>query len=75
MEPVDFVKHNCLEENVHFPGIVTEEDKLKFLGETDIFAFPSWYPSEGPPLVILEAMSSGCPVISTKGVGVIDGLV
>jgi len=53
--------------------IKEEKDKFELLKNTDIFVFPSW--NEGQPLVILEAMSCGCPVISTKDVGVIDETV
>ena len=43
--------------------------------ETDIFLFPTWYPYEGCPMVILDAMSFGIPVISTKDVGAIPEMV
>jgi len=65
-----------LDEVVNYIGEIKEEkDKFDLLKNTDIFVFPSWYPVEGQPLVILEAMSCGCPVISTKDVGVIDETV
>jgi glycosyltransferase involved in cell wall biosynthesis len=65
-----------LDDVVNYIGEIKEEkDKFELLKNTDIFVFPSWYPIEGQPLVILEAMSCGCPVISTKDVGVIDETV
>jgi glycosyltransferase involved in cell wall biosynthesis len=65
-----------LNDVVNYIGEIREEkDKFELLKNTDIFVFPSWYPVEGQPLVILEAMSCGCPVISTKDVGVIDETV
>ncbi len=61
---------------VEYLGMIKEEKvKRQLLESTDIFAFPTWYPIEGQPLVIIEAMSAGCPVISTKDVGVIDETV
>jgi len=63
-----------LDDVVNYIGEIKEEkDKFELLKNTDIFVFPSW--NEGQPLVILEAMSCGCPVISTKDVGVIDETV
>jgi len=61
---------------VNYIGEIREEkDKYELLKNTDIFVFPSWYRVEGQPLVILEAMSCGCPIISTRDVGVIDETV
>lgn len=55
-------------------GVIQDaHTKLQLLLDTDILVFPSWM--EGQPLVILEAMYAGCPVISTKRVGVIDETV
>lgn len=62
-----------LKDNIEFAGILRDGEKIRFLAETSIFVFPSRY--EGQPLVILEAMASGLPVVSTKHVGAIDEMV
>jgi len=75
---LEFIRINKLDNYIEFTGLVIGKDKEKFLIETDIFVFPTWYKYEGHPIVILEAMAAACPVISSKDVGaifetVIDG--
>lgn len=60
---LNMTERNNLENCVEFCGVITEENKEKFLLDTDIFIFPSFY--EGHPNVIIEAMAAGCPIIST----------
>ncbi len=69
------INENGLTEHVEFTGVVTGKDKDKFLECTDIFLFPSWYKHEGFPLVIIEAMSASCPVISVKDTGAISDII
>lgn len=38
----------------------------------DVFVFPSYYPQEGQPFVVLEAMSYGLPIITTNRRGMLD---
>jgi len=45
-------------------GQILGEEKFSKLREADCFVFPSW--NEGYPLVILEAMSQGTPIITTN---------
>ncbi|MEO8664149.1 MAG: glycosyltransferase family 4 protein [Ignavibacteria bacterium] len=70
---IQIIKENNLDKYVKFYGVLLGKEKEKFLLETEIFVFPSR--NEGSPLVILEAMSAACPVISTKGVGAIPDMV
>ena len=46
------------------PGARGEQKRRLFL-DSHIFVFPSMYPVEAQPLVLLEAMASGCAIIST----------
>jgi glycosyltransferase involved in cell wall biosynthesis len=41
------------------------ESKFQLYKNSDIFIFPTYYPNEGHPWVIIEAMAAGLPVIST----------
>jgi len=68
---------NKYPERIKYLGQITDI-KTKFYvlkNETDIFIFPSWYPVEGQPLVIIEAMQCGLPIISTKNCGAIEETV
>ena len=68
---------NKYPEHIKYLGQITDIGK-KFsilINETDIFVFPSWYPVEGQPLVIIEAMQCGLPIISTKNCGAIEETV
>jgi glycosyltransferase involved in cell wall biosynthesis len=47
-------------------GSVAGPSKEAFFRSIDIFFFPSRYKVEGQPLVILEAMSYGVPVVSSQ---------
>ena len=47
-------------------------EKDVFWKDADIFVFPTYYHNECFPLVILEAMEQGLPVISTNEGGIRD---
>ena len=49
--------------NLHFLGMISEEEKLALLRASDVLPFPSRYEGFGLPL--LEGMAAGTPVIST----------
>src|SRR5690606_31956420 len=37
--------------------------------ESDVFLLPSYYPTEAQPLALIEALSAGTPVITTRHSG------
>ena len=45
-------------------GPVTGEEKYQLLADSDIFVFPTYYPPEGHPWVIVEAMAAGLPIVT-----------
>jgi len=53
-----------LSEKVHFVGPLWGQDKRDAFSAADLFVLPSL--SEGAPLVILEALGAGVPVLATK---------
>lgn len=58
------LKGRGLENVVHFPGWIAQEDLPAIYSLADVFAFPSVYEEFGIPVV--EAMSCGCPVVSSN---------
>lgn len=74
-EAEKIISENNMQSKIKFNGVLTGADKTKFLKTSDILVFPSRYRHEGFPLVILEAMSAGIPVISTKNTGAIPDIV
>jgi glycosyltransferase involved in cell wall biosynthesis len=68
------VRELQLADAVTFVGNVTGLAKAQFLSSGDIFCLPTRYPFEGQPLVLLEAMSAGLPVVTTDR-GVIPSTV
>ena len=51
--------------NINDLGPTKGEEKFKVLSSADIFVFPTFYRNEGHPWVIVEALASGLPIIST----------
>jgi glycosyltransferase involved in cell wall biosynthesis len=54
-----------LRTQVRFHGRVSQSRVAQLLSESDIFCYPT-SASEGFPKVVLEAMSAGLPVVTTK---------
>ena len=62
-------------ERIEFLGTVYGQEKLDTLVRADVFAMPTWYPPEGQPVAILEAMASGLPVVSCDRGAITDMVV
>ena len=61
-----------LQNHINYLGKKYGKEKETIFNEVDIFAFPTYYPYECFPLVLLEAMQNGLPVISTFEGGIPD---
>jgi glycosyltransferase involved in cell wall biosynthesis len=59
---------------VDFSGYVEGAELTRLYGTADVFALPTYH-KEGFPTVILEAMSAGLPIVTTRWRGPADHLV
>jgi len=67
-----FVADEGIEDRITVTGQVDDDERLRLLQTSDIFALPTY--AEGQPIALLEAMATGLPVITTP-VGSIDEVV
>jgi glycosyltransferase involved in cell wall biosynthesis len=66
------IKELKLENHVFYLGKKYNEEKKEIFINSDVFILPSFYHNECFPLVCLEAMMYGLPVISTDEGGITD---
>ena len=66
------VKTLGIERCVRRLGTITGAEKWDLLAQTDILLLPIYNPTEGQPLVAIEAMRAGCALISTQCGGLVD---
>lgn len=64
------IKTYKLSDTITFHGWVNEKEKIKLFNISNIYILPSY--KEGLPMSIIEAMSYGLPIISTKVGGIPD---
>lgn len=63
---------NDLGDSVTYHGLVQGMKKKELLLNNHIFCLPTYYPNEGQPISILEAMANGCVVVTTDHGGIKD---
>lgn len=71
VDPDQFIAKHRLT-NVDYVGPVDHAAKVEVLRVSDALVFPTNYPIEGQPIVILEAMHFGLAVITTRAGGIAD---
>lgn len=69
-EALALVEDLGLQNEVLFPGEITGDEKWDVYREADIFFFPSHYSSEASPIVLMEALGAGLPIITTQWRGI-----
>lgn len=52
--------------HARYCGVLKPEEVVSTLAQYNVMVFPTWWQSEGYPGVIVEALSVGMPVISTR---------
>lgn len=71
VEPADALLEKKLKQRLHamknvsWLGAVHGRERTHFYQELDLLVFPTVYPNESEPLVILEALVHGVPVMTT----------
>ncbi|NNC89619.1 MAG: glycosyltransferase family 4 protein [Akkermansiaceae bacterium] len=64
-----------LGKRIHFAGFAMGDDKFRKFADSDLFFFPSHYENENFPLVLIEAMAFGLPVVTTEWRGIPELIV
>lgn len=68
----NYIDQNNLGKKIKFLGLIHNEEKWDFYKKIDVFVLPSY--NEGQPLVLIEAMGFGIPIVCS-GVGAIRDTV
>jgi len=66
----DYLTHMGCEDRVIFHGARFGRDKLDIMAKCSTLIFPTTFPCEALPLVVMEAMASGMSVIASRWSGI-----
>ena len=61
-----FIQENKLENIVFLEGVKTGDSYYEYFALSDIFCFPSFFESENLPVVLIDAVQFGLPIVSTN---------
>jgi glycosyltransferase involved in cell wall biosynthesis len=67
----ELARRLSIEDRIEWTGFTT--DVKQMLGRMDVFVLPSLY-GEGMPMVVLEAMALGLPIVATAVGGVVEAI-
>jgi glycosyltransferase involved in cell wall biosynthesis len=71
-EVEQLIKTYSLTEVIQFPGVLRGAEKWQAFQEAAVFCLPSHHYSENSPVVLIEAMSFGLPIVTTRWGGIPD---
>jgi glycosyltransferase involved in cell wall biosynthesis len=71
-EVEQLIESEGLRDAIEFPGVLSGMEKWHAYHNADVFCFPSHYQSENFPVVLIEAMSFGLPIVTTRWRGIPD---
>ncbi|MGH6769281.1 MAG: glycosyltransferase family 4 protein [Xanthobacteraceae bacterium] len=60
------VRELALQDRVEHRGPVYGSEKTRLFADSDLFVLPTYYRHEALPLVVIEAMMHGLPVVTTR---------
>lgn len=66
----DLIRAEGLETRVRYTGRLVGDDKWQEFRDADVFCFPSYYENEAFPIVLIEAMQFGLPVVASDWRGI-----
>jgi glycosyltransferase involved in cell wall biosynthesis len=72
-EMESYIEENNLSDNMKFHGLIKNKEKDLFFRDLDVFILPSiskGIETDGLPVVLMEAVSYGVPIISTNISGI-----
>lgn len=71
-----YLDSNELNDVIRIRGAIRDREKIKKeLLKANVFALPTYYPTEAQPRSIIEAMNAGCAILATRHASIPDYVV